>query len=196
MLRYEFVQEPTSAQLTGYGGLLPYLDLACVLGVLEAVDEKVGVCGEQGWRDRQHVLALMLLNLVGGECVEDIRLLEADAGLCRMVREAERWGLSRRQRRELGKRFRRGRDRTFPSPTRLYEYLNEFHDPAQEEQRVEGRAFIPAQDAHLKGLCAVNQALVASQEDLEAIRAELPTDAANYHERYATRIGHPGDPEK
>ena len=108
MLPYEFEAEPTAAHLTGYAGLLPYIDLACVLGVLEAVDEKVRVCGEQGWRDRQHALSLVLLNLAGGECIEDIRLLEADGGLCRMVREAEKWGLSRPERRELQRRFRKG----------------------------------------------------------------------------------------
>src|SRR3990170_1660348 len=172
MLAYEFEPEPTRARITGHGGLLPYLDLACVLGVLEAIDARVGVCGEQGWMDRQHALALILLNLAGGECVEDIRILEADAGLCRIVREAERWGLSRGQRRELAQRFRRGRNRTFPSETRLYEYLNAFHDPSQEEQRVEGRAFIPAKSAHLKGLEEVNQALVAS------VQRHAPTQGA------------------
>jgi hypothetical protein len=161
MLPYRYVEEPTAAAATAYAGLFPYLDLACVLGVLEAVDERVKVCGEQGWRDRQHVLALVLLNLAGGECIEDIRLLEADAGLCRMVREAEKWGLSRPERRALQRRFRKGRERALPSPTRLYEWLDEFHDAEQEQLRVEGKAFIPGKNAHLRGLGEVNAALVA-----------------------------------
>ena len=188
MLPYEYEVEPTSAQITGHGGLLPYIDLACVLGVLEAVDDKVGVGGQQGWLDRQHVLALILLNLAGGECVEDIGLLEADAGLCRIVREAERWGLSRAQRRELDKRFRRQRRRTFPSPTRLYEYLNEFHDPSQEQQRQEGKAFIPAKNPHLQGLEEVNQALVVSvQRHAPTKEATLDIDATiqETHKRQA-----------
>jgi hypothetical protein len=164
MLRYQYVEEPTAAAITAYGGLFPYLDLACVLGVLEAVDQQVKVCGEQGWRDRQHVVALVLLNLAGGECVEDIRLLEADAGLSRLVREAEKYGLSRPERRELQRRFRKGRERTFPSPTRLYEWLDEFHEPEQEQLRQEGKAFIPAKNAHLRGLEGVNQALVMGVE--------------------------------
>ena len=178
MLSYEFEAEPTTAHITGYAGLFAYLDLACVLGVLEAVDGKVRVCGVQGWRDRQQVLALALLNLAGGECIEDIRLLEADAGLCRMVREAEKYGLSRPDRRELPRRFRKGRERAFPSPTRLYEWLDEFHDPAQEQLRVEGKAFIPAKNAHLRGLDEVNQALVAGvQRHAPASEATLDIDA-------------------
>lgn len=178
MLPYQYVEEPTAAPVTGYAGLFPYLDLACVLGVLAAVDEKVKVCGEQGWRDRQHVLALVLLNLAGGECIEDIRLLEADGGLCRMVREAEKYGLSRPERRELQRRFRKGRERAFPSPTRLYEWLDEFHDPSQEQHRVEGKAFIPARNAHLRGLEEVNAALVAGvQRHALASEATLDIDA-------------------
>ena len=64
--------------MCGHAGLLPYIDLACVLGVPKGVDEKVGICGPQGWMDRHHALSLILLNLAGGECVEDIRMLEAD----------------------------------------------------------------------------------------------------------------------
>lgn len=178
MLPYEYVEEPTAAPVTAYAGLFPYLDLACVLGVLQAVDEQVKVCGEQGWRDRQHVLALVLLNLAGGECIEDIRLLEADAGLCRLVREAEKYGLSRPERRDLQRRFRKGRERAFPSPTRLYEWLDEFHDESQEQLRRQGKAFIPAKNAHLRGLEGVNRALVAGvQRHAPASEATLDIDA-------------------
>jgi len=188
MLSYEYEAEPTKTQITGYGGLLPYVDLACVLGVLGAIDERVGVCGNQGWMDRQYILALMLLNLAGGECVEDIGLLEADAGLCRIVRQAERWALPRGQRRQLNKRFRKERSRTFPSPTRLYEYLNAFHDPDQDEQRTHGQAFIPAKGPHLEGLEQVNRALMASvQRYAPTKEATLDTDATiqETHKRQA-----------
>jgi hypothetical protein len=178
MLPYQYVEEVTASPVTAYGGLFPYLDLVCVLGVLEAVDEKVRACGVQGWRDRQHVLALVLLNLAGGDGIEDIRLLEADAGLCRMVREAEKYGLSRPERRDLQRRFRKGRERAFPSPTRLYEWLDEFHDPAQEQLRVEGKAFIPAKNGHLRSLDEVNAALVAGvQRHRPHSEATLDIDA-------------------
>jgi len=178
MLPYQFEEEPTSACVTGYAGLLPYLDLACILGVLQAADEKIGICGPQGWMDRHFVLSLSLLNLAGGECVEDIRMLEADPGLCRIAGEAEKYGLSRQQRRSLERRFRRGRTRTFPSETRLYEWLNAFHNPSQEQYRVPGKAFIPAKNAHLLGLDQVNTDLVASvQRHRPTKTATLDIDA-------------------
>ena len=43
VLPYEFVEERSKSQLTGHAGLLPYIDLTCALGLLKAVDEKVGV---------------------------------------------------------------------------------------------------------------------------------------------------------
>lgn len=161
LLSYDFEQEPSDTKLVDHAGLLPYLDLACVLQVLLAADEKIGACGSQGWMDRHHILSLILLNLAGGECVEDIRLLEADGGLCEVFRMAEKYGLSRDERRELGKRFRRGRDRTFPSETRLYEYLNEFHNPEEESKREQGKAFIPAKNQYLMGLAEVNKVLLS-----------------------------------
>lgn len=178
MLHYQYEPEPTATQITGFAGLLPYLDLAYRLGVMEAVDAHVGISGEQGWLDRQHVLALLLLNLAGGESMEDILLLEGDAGLCKLVREAERQRLPRQERRALERRFRKGRARTFPSPTRVCEWLEQFHDPAQEQQRVAGTAFIPAPNAHLSGLGKVHQVLLGSvQRYAPCTEATLDIDA-------------------
>ena len=161
LLPYDFEEDPSDAQLVDHAGLLPYLDLACVLQVLKSADEKIGACGAQGWMDRHHVLSLILLNLAGGECVEDIRLLEADGGLCEVFRRAEKYGLSRDERRGMEKRFRRGRDRTFPSETRIYEYLNLFHNEEEESKREPGKAFIPEKNEYLEGLAEVNKVLLS-----------------------------------
>lgn len=67
--------------MTGRAGLVPYLDLMAGLGLWRLADRRVGAgSGAQGWSDGQNVAALLLLNLAGGDCVEDIEMLEGDRG--------------------------------------------------------------------------------------------------------------------
>ena len=56
-----------------------FMDLAAVMGVAGSVERHVHV-KRQGWTDAQMVLALILLNLAGGEYVYDLRRLEGDEG--------------------------------------------------------------------------------------------------------------------
>ena len=54
--------------------------------------------GGQGWTDSQMVTSLILLNLAGGESVEDLRVLEKDEGLGRVLSRAETQGMRQRER--------------------------------------------------------------------------------------------------
>lgn len=170
--------DPHELPMTSLAGLLLYLELACQLGLPQFVDQQLGLQGEQGWLDRQMVLAVVLLNLAGGDAVDDLERLEADQGLGLMFRQAEVSGLSKAQRRELASRFRKGRQRSFPSPTRVHEWLERFHDPDQEALRDAGTAFVPAPSAALSGLAEVNRRLVgAIQARRPRCTATLDVDA-------------------
>lgn len=111
ILSYRMEGEPTRADLTGLSGLAPYLDLVCASGVIGAIEKHLSAAGEQGWTDAQAVMSIVLLNLAGGECVDDLEHLEADAGLCKLVRWCENHTLPRRMRREMKSRWRKGRSR-------------------------------------------------------------------------------------
>ena len=167
-----------AATMTGLAGMMLVVELACQLGMLASADRHVGLQGAQGWLDRQMLLALVLLNLAGGDAVDDIERLEADAGLGVLVRAAERQGLDRAQRQDLAVRFRRGRSRTFPSPTRLHGWLERCHDAGQEALRPAEGAFVPAPSAPLRGLGRVNQDLLAGVQARRRERcATLDVDA-------------------
>ena len=160
-LPFKYELESSAAGMTGLGGLPLYLDLAAVMGMSQSIEKHVQVrVGEQGWSDVQVVMALILLNLAGGEHVEDLRRLEEDEGLCRVLRKVERAGLKRKVRRALERRWRKERQRTVPSASAVFRYLAAFHDPEQEQLRQTGKAFIPAPNVHLEGLEKVNQDLV------------------------------------
>ena len=76
--------------------------------------------GCQGWTDEQTVISLILLNLAGGDSVDDLRILEGDEGFCRVLRRVQLHGMSRKERRKLERRWRKERKRTVPSPSSKY----------------------------------------------------------------------------
>ena len=161
VLPFEYESEPGSSDLTGFAGIGVYLDLIEASGLPAAVRREVRVAGRQGWLDVQMIIAVIALNLCGGDRVEDLERLEADAGFAATMEAVERRLLVRRERRQLKIRFRRGRGRSVPSPSALSGWLERFHDAGQEDLREAGRAFIPRPSAGLPGLRRVNQALVS-----------------------------------
>lgn len=179
VLSYEYEIERGKSGLTSVGGLPVYLDLALASGLAESIDRHLRIrAGEQGWTDRQIVLSLIALNLAGGDCVDDIEKMEADEGFCRILRRAETQGLTRKQKRAMKRRWRKGRSRTMPSASAIFRYLSNFHDKKQEELRVEGKAFIPAANEHLRALSRINGELIGFEAvDGKEDTATLDMDA-------------------
>jgi len=79
VLSFKYEEEKRDTGMTGLAGLPVHLDLASVIGIAGSVARHVRV-KRQGWTDAQMVSALVLLNLAGGECVDDLRRLEGDEG--------------------------------------------------------------------------------------------------------------------
>lgn len=163
VLPFQYKEQVSTAGLTSLAGLPAYLDLAQAAGLRDAIMRHMKVRGKdsQGWSDHQIIMGLILLNLAGGDCVADINRLEADAGLCQVLRKVEHHGLLRRERRALERRWRKERGRTFPSASPIFRYLAAFHDPEEEVRRPGGTAFIPTPNKHLLALRAVNWDFVA-----------------------------------
>ncbi len=178
-LPFQYAEDRSSRGITGLAGLGAYLDLWQVAGLGESVSSHLGVNqGRQGWTDAQVVTSLVLLNLAGGECVEDLRLLEKDEGLGRVLRLAETHGLRRRERRAMEGRWRKGRRRSVPSATAVFRFLNRFHDEEEESKRQPHAAFIPAPTAGLLGLRRVNADLTGFlQGHAQHKQATLDMDA-------------------
>ena len=163
VLPYKYEEERNEGGMTALAGLPIYLDLGSVLGVAECIRAHVHVRESgQGWTDEQAILSLMLLNLAGGDCVDDIRILEKDEGFCKILSRVETKGLRCRERRAMERRWRKEHHRSVPSPSALFRYLEAFHDPGQERKREQGKAFIPASNGHLQGLRKTNRDVVAS----------------------------------
>ena len=154
--------------MTALAGLPMYLDLASVMGLGDSIGRPLCV-KIQGWTDEQIVTSLILLNLAGGDCVDDLRVLEADEGFCRILRRIELKGLKRKERRETERRWRKEKHRSVPSPSAVFRYLAAFHE---DYVREEGKAVIPPSTELLSALECVNTDLVA------AIHTRNPVDHA------------------
>ena len=177
-LGFKYEVENQGEGMTGMGGIGPYLDLACRSGMVRSIERHVKARGEQGWTDAESVLSLVMLNLVGGDCVEDVDRLESDKGFCRLFSKAVSQGLSWKGRRGLKRRWRKEKRRSVPSSSAIFRYLAEFHDRAQEGLRERGKALIPLSKEALQGLCKVNADLVGFVQNNRAEQvATLDMDA-------------------
>lgn len=179
VLPYIYAVDPADKAMTALAGLPPYLDLAQVAAMRESIERHLSpLLNSQGWTPAQWVLHGVLLNLAGGDCVDDLDRLNADAGFGEVVRRVEMAGMPKRQRQEMERRFRKGKERSIASPSAMRRFLAEFHDEGQEALRVEGKAFIPVPNEPLRGLYQVNWDLVAFAQSRKRVkRATLDVDA-------------------
>ena len=178
ILSYRVERELTSQNLTALSGLAPYVELMVGCGLLESIRRNVGVCGEQGWTDAETVMSLVLLNLAGGDCVDDLDHLNADRGFIKLLKWCANHGLARRVRREMKRRWRKGKTRGVVSPSVARRWLGAFHDESQEKLRVCGKALLPKANESLLGLRRVNSEFVGWVQGASSqLMATLDLDA-------------------
>lgn len=127
--------------ITAWAGLPSVLDAMRAFELHDVVREQIRVRKRnRGYSESKKIEALVLLMAAGGECVDDIEMLKADAGLCRLVGD-------------------------LPSADALLKFLYAFHDEgliakARAELTGDRVAFIPEENEVLRGLARVNEALV------------------------------------
>jgi len=142
LLPYQVEVVERADTVTGRAGLPLVLETLRALGLEPVIRAQVRVRERQsGYTEVEKIEALVLLLAAGGDCFDDIAVLQADGGLRRL----------------LGRRF--------PSADALRHFLYAFHDDrliaaAQAQRPPDTVAYIPAETAALQGLGRVNTALV------------------------------------
>lgn len=92
-LPFQYEIEKRDGGLTALARLPAYVQFAHTMGLGRLISEHVRVRqGNQGWTDEQMMMPLIWLNVAGGDCVDDVRVLESDEGFCRFLREIEGYG--------------------------------------------------------------------------------------------------------
>ena len=177
VLGFQYERERCSGGLTSLAGLAVYLELVVACGLAAAIRAHVHVAGRQGWLDLQMVLAVVFLNVAGGDCVADVERLQSDAGFTAVMTAIERELLTRQERRALKARWRRPCERAVPSRSALSGWLERFADPNAPPAEA-GTAVIPQVTAQLQGLWRANQAMLEFlQQKQPSASATLDMDA-------------------
>ena len=181
ILPFSYECEPTESGMTALAGLPAYLELAAVAGLPASLQRHLEGCHlkEQGWTDTQIIMSLILLNIAGGDCVDDLRILEQDDGLVKVLQRVGFTGHPRKERREQARRWRKECKRAFPSSSVVFRYLKNFVNPEEEELRTKGKAFVPAPNKALRALERVNPDLLSfAQKRSPQSEATLDMDAS------------------
>ena len=138
---YDFDQ-PAEEVLTAYAGIPLFVRATRSFDVPGSVRRHLHLKQRQrGFDETSYVESFLVLNALGGDCLEDFDRLREDAGLAEML------------------------GHELPSPEAARKFLYAFHDEqriaeAQAELPVGQVSYIPNQSQPLRGLAQVNQELV------------------------------------
>ena len=141
-LLFELDPEPLEETVTAYGGMAVFLRAARSLDVGGLVKSHVHLKKrERGFDEASYVESFLVLNALGGDCLEDFDRLREDDGLREML------------------------GHEIPSPGAARKFLYQFHDDAKlkqaQSQLPAGQvSYIPDESAPLRSLAQVNQELV------------------------------------
>jgi hypothetical protein len=142
-LPFQLDPEPATETLTSYGGVPLVVQAFRSLGLPQAIEQHVRIKQrDRGYDESTFIESFVILNAVGGECLEDFEQLRADAGLAELIGHG------------------------MPSPEAARNFLYEFHEDAKIEEaqlRLKGdeKAYIPEETVALQGLAAVNRQAIA-----------------------------------
>lgn len=141
-LLFEIDPEPLSETLTAWGGVSLAVQAFRSLGLPASIQRHVQIKQrERGYDEATMVESFVVLNALGGECLEDFTHLRGDGGLKEML------------------------GHEIPSPEAARQFLYQFHaaekiEEAKQRREPEQIAFIPEENEALAGLGKVNRELV------------------------------------
>lgn len=141
-LLFEIDPEPLSERLTAWGGAALAVQALRSLGLPASIQRQVHIKQrERGYDEATMVESFVVLNALGGECLEDFSHLRGDGGLKEML------------------------GHEIPSPEAARQFLYQFHavekmEEAKQRRGAEQIAFIPEENDALRGLGEVNRELV------------------------------------
>ena len=170
--QFEIDETPLQETLTSFGGLPLFLRAARSVGVGAGVKRNVRIKKrERGLDEACYVESFLVLNAVGGECLDDFAVLREDLGMEAMLGYEP------------------------PSAEAAGKFLRQFHDEAtiakarQQQLELHRASVIPGESKPLRGLAAVNRDVVGEVgrrcPDQKIATVDLDATVIESHKREA-----------
>jgi hypothetical protein len=114
-----------------YAGAVPFMKMYEGLGLPAVINKNLDVRCTKGYRDSEHILSMVAMQVVGGDAIDDLSTL--------------------RQNLEVNASpFR------IPSPTATRAFMSCFHDEEEAKKQKQGQSYIPKMNEHLAGFDAIH----------------------------------------
>jgi len=164
-LPFKYEEETQKSDLTGLAGLPLYLELLHSLNIPGIMRKNLDAGSHENtaWNNSDTALSLILLNLVGGDHVDDLKILEKDAGFCKLYEKICTVGLSTSERKALRRNRRQQGCGALPSRSTAFRFLKQDGDEGL-AGRGQGKAYIPNIGKTTQQLCDCNSSLLAALE--------------------------------
>jgi hypothetical protein len=112
--------------ITPYAGLFPFLQMCGAMKLSEVINNALHVRGEKGYKDAEHLLAIVAMQILGGNTLDGLAVLKNHFNSVELP-----FGI--------------------PSPSAAREYLKQFHNEKEEVHQKQGRVYIPEENEFLAG---------------------------------------------
>jgi hypothetical protein len=125
-------------ELTPYAGLVPFLKMCRALGLHDIINQNIHLRDKKGYKDSDHVLALIAEQFVEGSTIDDLAVFK------------EKFDTTNLRSAKPSVHFF-----DVPSPSATREYLSRFHNTEEETKQKQGKAYIPIKNEFLAGFEAI-----------------------------------------
>jgi hypothetical protein len=164
-LPFKYEEETKASGLTSLAGLPLYLELLYKFNIFNVMRNILDADAHEAtvWKASEIVLTLILLNLAGGDHVDDLRILEEDGGFRILWDKIHMVGMTSSQRRAFCRNQKQQGSGVLPSRSTVFRFLKQDGDEGL-ASRGQGKAYIPQSSRTVQQLRDVNQALLACLE--------------------------------
>jgi hypothetical protein len=118
-------------EMTPYAGALPFMQMCEGMDLEKIINENLNVRNSRGYKDSDHVLSMVTMQVLGGNAIDDLEILKQNL------------------------------ETTFsplkiPSPTAARSFMSNFHNKEEVEKQVQGQSYIPQMNENLAGFNAIH----------------------------------------